>query len=237
MDIKKILPLIPARGGSKGVINKNIYIIDQKPLIQYTIEATLSSSLFSEVFVSTDSKEIAEVSLKLGASVPFIRPNNLAQDKSSSIDVIIHALEWFETNQDRNFDYVLLLQPTSPLRNSKDIINCLNLMEQNPFVSTVVSVTEVSEPHPDKLFKINKNNIIEPYIEKYNKPFEGRRQDLEKVYSRNGAIYLINVKHLLAKKLIYCGTTIPYQMPFERSVNIDSYNDLIIMEALLKHEK
>lgn len=237
MDTAKILPLIPARGGSKGVVNKNIFKIGNKSLIQYTIEVTINSGLFDEVFVSTDSKIIADIALNLGASVPFIRPKHLSQDTSSSVDVMLHALDWFRINHERSFDYILLLQPTSPLRNFEDISNCIDLMDRNPAASSIVSVTEISEPHPDKMFKISKNNTLESYNEKYKKPFEGRRQDLTPVYSRNGAIYLINVEHLLHKKSIYCGITIPYQMPFERSVNIDSYNDLTVMEAILKNEK
>lgn len=237
MDTNKILPLIPARGGSKGIVNKNIYKINNKPLIQYTIETSINSGMFDEIYVSTDSKKIADTSLQLGAAVPFLRPDNLAQDKSASIDVIIHALEWFKSNQDRNFDYVLLLQPTSPLRSPEDIINSINLMRESMNASAVVSVTKISEPHPDKVLKINKDNHLESYITKYKKPFEGRRQDLTKVYARNGAIYLVKAEDLLAKNSIYCGITIPYKMPFERSVNIDTYSDITIMEAILGNGK
>ena len=128
MNVKKILPLIPARGGSKGVKNKNIHEVNNKPLIQYTIETAISTNIFDHIFVSTDSEKIAEVSLKLGAKVPFIRPESLAQDESNSIDVMKHALEWFNENKGLQFEYLLLLQPTSPLRNENDIINSIELI-------------------------------------------------------------------------------------------------------------
>ena len=237
MNIKKILPLIPARGGSKGLKNKNIFKVKDKPLIQYTIETAISTNIFDNIFVSTDSEKIADISLKLGAEVPFIRPESLAQDESKSIDVMNHALEWIQESKDLKYDYLLLLQPTSPLRNVNDIINSIQLMRENLTATAVVSVTKIDEPHPDKLFKINKNNYLESYIERYKQPFEGRRQDLPNVYARNGAIYLVKTEHLLNKKSIYGGITIPYEMPFERSVNIDSYHDITIMESLLNRGK
>ena len=116
-------------------------------------------------------------------------------------------------------------------------MSAIKLMENNPEADAVVSVNHIEEPHPDKLFKINHENQLEPYMEKYKKPYEGRRQDLPKVYSRNGAIYLIKVDHILNESSIYGGVTIPYIMPFERSINIDTYNDIILMKSILNHEK
>ena len=137
---KSFLAIIPARGGSKGIKDKNIINLKGKPLIAYTLDAAIESQVFDEIVVSTDSLKIAEISKSFGAKIPFLRPKELASDNAKTVDVIIHVLNYY-INQNIEFDYFMLLQPTSPLRNSKDIKNAVNLLfEKN--ANSVVSVCE-----------------------------------------------------------------------------------------------
>ena len=173
-----IFALITARGGSKGIPRKNIKIIAGKPLIVWTIEAALRSHLLKAVVVSTDDPEIADVARRAGAQVPFMRPAELAQDETPGLGPVLHALE-----QLPQFDSVLLLQPTSPLRTSDDIDSFLNLVTQKKAPSAV-SVTE-ADTHPYWTYRINEDQTIAPFVD--GAPVE-RRQDLPAVFSLNGAM-------------------------------------------------
>ena len=151
----KYLSIIPARGGSKGIPNKNIVNIAGKPLIQYTIEAALNSKSLHSLIISTDDKKIAEVGKNCGVEIPFMRPAKLARDDTPAIDVVLHALDWLKENDSYEPDAVVLLQPTSPLRTEKHIDEAIQLfVEEN--ADTVVSIVEV--PHnfsPYKLLKLD----------------------------------------------------------------------------------
>ncbi|HBF76227.1 MAG TPA: acylneuraminate cytidylyltransferase family protein, partial [Clostridiaceae bacterium] len=180
---KKILALIPARGGSKQIINKNIKLLCGKPLISYTIEAALASDYIDDVVISTDSDLIAEISLKYGGQVPFMRPKELAGDESKTIDVAIHAINAL-IKMGRNYDYLVLLQPTSPLRTKDDIDSAIKIIIDGD-ISSLVSVREVKE-NP-ALMRTIENNKLKNIMD-----FNGslRRQDLPKYYIFNGAIYI-----------------------------------------------
>ncbi len=223
----KVLGVIPARGGSKGVPKKNIKHLEGKPLIAYTIEAALASKI-SHVIVSTDSEEIADVSRSFGADVPFIRPDHLATDSAKSMPVIQHALEFVEQQKGEKFDAVLMLQPTTPYRTSDDIDQAINILEESN-ADSVISVVDVEGHHPARMKFLKGDRLIDPpYCETYeNQP----RQELEPMYIRNGAIYLSSRAAVLkgSFKGNDCRALI---MPASRSVNIDTIIDFEYAEFL-----
>jgi CMP-N,N'-diacetyllegionaminic acid synthase len=229
---KKFLAIIPARGGSKGLKNKNIRILNGKPLIYYTIEAAKRSKIFDVIMVTTDSKEIAEISKKYGASIPFLRPDELSTDTASSIDVILHTLNYY-VSKNINFDYFCLLQPTSPLRKAEDIINSVELLFKKD-AESIVSLCEV-EHSPLFANTLSEDQNLSKFIRKEVK--NTRRQDLPKYYRINGAIYISKVQSFLKTKDFYGERSFAYIMPPERSVDIDTEFDLKIAEEILKSEK
>ena len=216
--------LIPARGGSKGISRKNIKFIAGKPLIVWTIEAALRSSLLSGVVVSTDDLEIAEVARRAGAQVPFMRPAELAQDQTSVLETVLHALD-----QLPQFDSVLLLQPTSPLRPTDDIDGCLNLVTQKKAPS-VVSVTE-ADTHPYWTYRLNVDQTMARFVDAAP---VARRQDLPAVFSLNGAMYFANANWLRCSGSLVNAETLGYVMPKEHSVDLDTPLEWKFAEILLK---
>ncbi len=183
MKRSKILGIIPARSGSKGVLNKNIRLLNNKPLIQYTIECAKDTNIFDRIIVSTDSSEIEEISTKLGVKVPFLRPPEFATDYSPTIDSVIYTLDQLHKVNGESFDLLMLLQPTSPLRNVEDIVNSVKLLKNN--ATSLVSVNKIDEPHPFKM-KVIYNDRIFPYIPGTDSSVP--RQTLQSVYALNGAI-------------------------------------------------
>ncbi len=226
MSERKILGLIPARGGSKGIKNKNLYPFNNKPLIQWTIEAAKKSKLLDEIIVSTDDISIANFAKSMGVKVPYLRDKKLAEDNSLIIDTVLDLMEKFYIYED-----VLLLQPTSPLRNDIDIQNIINI--RNKYDSTsVVSVTLAKE-NPALFFNINDNY----YLSKSFENQEGsNRQNHKKYYILNGALFLSSVKHLKQFKSFISKSTRPYIMPQERSIDIDYLIDMKWGEFLLKNK-
>jgi len=216
--------LIPARGGSKGIPRKNIKLIAGKPLIVWTIEAALRSSLLSAVVVSTDDPEIAEVARQAGAQVPFMRPANLAQDQTPGLDPVLHALD-----QLPQYDSVLLLQPTSPLRTTEDIDGCLNLAAQKNALS-VVSVAEAAI-HPYWAYRLNADQTMARFVDAA--PI-ARRQDLPAAYALNGAMYFAEANWLRRSGSLVTDETLAYEMSIEHSVDLDTPFDWKFAELLLK---
>ena len=221
--LMNILGLIPARAGSKSIPGKNLVELGGRPLIAWTIEAAINSSL-SKVVVSTDSNEIAAECKSLGAEVPFMRPEKISQDDSLSIDVVVHALDALE----EDFDSVMLLQPTSPFRSVSDINNAIQLLAE---ADSVISVESVDGMHPARMKFINSDgDLVDPLFaeEVENMP----RQQLVPLYIRNGAIYLTKLASI--RKRTFKGTkSKALIMPSSRSINIDSEFDLQIARALL----
>jgi N-acylneuraminate cytidylyltransferase/CMP-N,N'-diacetyllegionaminic acid synthase len=220
----KTFALIPARGGSKGIPRKNIKLIAGKPLIVWTIEAALRSSLLDAVVVSTDDPEIAEVARQAGAQVPFMRPSELAQDQTSGLDPVLHALD-----QLPQYDSVLLLQPTSPLRNTDDIDACLCLaMRQN--AHSVVSVSE-ADTHPYWTYRLTKDQALSRFVDA--EPI-ARRQDRPQAFELNGALYFADANWLRSSGSLVGTETLAYVMAKERSVDLDTPLDWKLAELLLK---
>lgn len=221
-----IVSIIPARGGSKGIPRKNIMQLNNKPLISYSIEASNSCNLINHTYVSTEDSEISEISKKYDAEV-INRPKELAEDNSSSIDVILHALDYLKCNEILP-DLFILLQPTSPLRTSKDIENSINLFLNND-CDSLVSVCELD--HQFLLnFSLKDNYLIQ---NNDNSFFNSRRQDLPTYYSLNGAIYITTPNFIRKNKSFYSNKTIPYVMSKEKSIDLDTPLDFKLIEFLL----
>lgn len=225
----KILAIIPARSGSKGLPHKNIKKLDGKPLIAYTIEAAQKSNLFIDIFVSTDSEEYAEISKNFGAIVPFLRDENLANDNSKISDVIINVLEKLK-KMGKEYDYFMLLQPTSPLRTEEDILNSYNFLKMKNG-NSVITVCE-AEHSPLWMNTLSENLCLDNFLESTNK----NRQELEQYYRINGAIYLTNVEYYKKFKNFYKDKSYAYIMDREKSIDIDTKLDFIVAEAILKYK-
>ncbi len=220
----KAFALIPARGGSKEIPRKNIKLIAGKPLIVWTIEAALRSRLLDAVIVSTDDLEIADIARRAGAKVPFLRPPELAQDQTPGIASVLHAID-----QLPQYDSVLMLQPTSPLRTTEDIDGCLGFATQKNALS-MVSVTEAAT-HPSWVYHLNSDTTLVRFIEAG--PI-ARRQDLPPAFALNGAMYFAQVKWLRLNASLIGAETMAYVMPKEHSVDLDTPLDWKFAELLLK---
>jgi len=226
-----IIGLITARGGSKGLPRKNVLSLAGKPLIAWTIDAARNSGQLARVILSTDNAEIAQVAQEWGAEVPFMRPPELAQDHSDHLSVVEHALDWLKSNENCIPDYVLLLQPTSPLRAADDIAAAVDLARQHN-ADAVVSVTPVKH-HPYIAKRILDNGTMAHFM-----PVDGldlRRQALPPAYALNGAIYLNRPESLRRDRAFVPPGTVAYVMPPERSIDIDSGWDLHLVDLLLRH--
>lgn len=224
----QIIGVIPARGGSKGIIRKNIRKIAGRPLIEWTIEAALNSQKLDKLIVSTDDEEIAKVAQSAGADVPFLRPPQFSGDHATALQVITHALKTIQPN---DFQGVAYLQPTSPLRTSHDIDSCIDLLSSG---DSVVSVCEI--PHqcmPTSLMKIAPEGNLAFHATQNGKALS-RLNKTGRYYFRNGpAVLITKVQDIMNGKL-YGDNIIPYIMPKQRSIDIDDHEDFMIAEALIK---
>ena len=231
---KKIIAIIPARAGSKGLKNKNIKIINKKPLIYWSINSLKKSKYVDKIIVSTDSKKIKAIAQSVGADVPFLRPKIISTDKAKTFDVIKHCLKFLK-KKNENFDYIVLLEPTSPLTTSLDIDNALRTLDKNKDADSLVSIAENIDCHP--VFNINLNNkgIIKPYLKKLASP---RRQDLSKLFFYCGNIYVSKIKPLLKSKSFYQkDKTIGFKSNKWQSLEIDDIYDFIYVESVMKYKK
>jgi CMP-N-acetylneuraminic acid synthetase len=229
MKTIKYLAIIPARGGSKRLPRKNILLLQNKPLIYWSIDAALKTQYINEVIVTTDDIEIAEISKKYGAKVPFIRPNELANDTADSVSVVLHVIEYYKS-QSVKIENIILLQPTSPLRTSEDISLAIELFEQKN-ADSIISVcpTEHSPLWCNTLPEdLSMDNFINP---KYKNT---RSQDLPIYYRLNGAIYIIKSNILEKEKSFNTSkNSYSYIMSNEKSIDIDTKLDFIIAEQIM----
>ncbi|GAB4413793.1 MAG: acylneuraminate cytidylyltransferase family protein [Bacteroidia bacterium] len=223
----RILGIIPARGGSKGVPGKNVRLLGGKPLIAHTIEAAGRSGL-TRCILSTDDPDIADIGRSLGADVPFIRPAALATDSAKALPVIQQALATVEAAGDAPYDAVMMLQPTTPFRETSDIDGAIALLVQRG-ADSVISVVEVGGHHPARMKYLEGDRLVDPpFAEAYeNQP----RQELRPMYIRNGAIYLTR-RHVLLSDSFKGQDCRAWVMPVERSVNIDTLLDFDYAEFL-----
>lgn len=229
----KILVIIPARGGSKGILYKNVISFAGKPLIAWTIESAIKSGCIDRVIISTDDEKIAEISRKFGAEVPFFRPPELSGDDIGTLPVLTHALKWLEENDNYIPDYMMLLQPTSPLRNTEDIKESVKIAKEKN-ADSVISVCE-TKAHPYILKTVSPDGKLTDFITKPSETLP--RQKLSKVYVLNGAIYLVRNDVFREKETFYTDKTYALLMPQERSVDIDTELDLKIGEFIFQINK
>ena len=225
------LAIIPARGGSKGLPGKNILSLAGIPLITHTINAALEAESVGRLIVSTDDEAIATVARESGAEVPFLRPAALSDDTASGVDACLHALGYANDSLDYHPELVVYLQPTSPMRSAADIDAAVKLLHDRN-ADSVVSVKAVTE-YPQWMKKMDGEQRISPLFEELE--ITAARQNLEKSYILNGAIYLSTTEALLKHRNFYGSDTRGYLMPEERSIDIDTLNDFLMAQALIDH--
>jgi CMP-N,N'-diacetyllegionaminic acid synthase len=224
---KKMLAIIPARKGSKRLPHKNRILLSGKPLIAWTIEPAVQSEFIDTVIVSTDDELIIGIGKQYGAKVPFIRPADIAEDTTVTYDVIIHAINFYK-EKDIIFDYVILLQPTSPLRTLEDINNAIKLIDEN--TKAVISVCKAEHsPIWSNILPsdFSMKNFLEPNLRNL------RSQDLPIYYRLNGAIYVAKIDYLLENEGFFGSNTTAYIMDQKRSVDIDTKIDYELCKLLL----
>jgi len=228
----KTLGVILARGGSKGIPRKNIKTIAGKPLIAWTIEAAMDSGVFEDIVVSTDCQEIAMIARAFGASVPFMRPDELAQDHIWSRDALKHAVLASEDHYGVTYDYVIEMPCVAPLRSSKHIIEASNILIKTG-CDSVTSVTQMQDKHPVRMKRIV-NGMLKDFTTEFPEGEGSRRQDLEPCYIRNGAIYAMTRDCIVNKFSRHGDTCVAYIMPEQDSVNIDTMLDFKLAKILLR---
>jgi CMP-N-acetylneuraminic acid synthetase len=228
-----ILTIIPARKNSTRIKNKNILNFDGKPLIYYSIKEAKKSKNLNKIVVSTDSKKIAEIAKKYGAEVPYLRPKYLSKKRSSSWDVVKHVISFYKKKK-IFFDYVLKLQPTSPLRQKKHIDEAIDLIKKRK-LDGVVSICK--SHYPEALMSNLPDSL---YMKKFSKKISTYKisQDYKKYYFINGAIFLLKIKYLMnLKRSIYEGKVFGLEMPFNYSIDIDTKNDFKLAEIIFRESK
>jgi len=226
------LCVIPARGGSKGVPRKNIRPLAGRPLISYSIDVALQCwDLFHRIIVSTDDEEIAKVAREGGAEVPFLRPPELAGDRTPTRPVLQHAVRWIEDRDGVKLNWICLLQPTAPLRNEADVRAALDIAQRGG-CDSVISVVQVFAEHPVLMKKVVDGRLVPFCVEEV----EGtRRQDYRpEAFMRNGAIYISRRDVLMERDSIWGDVIHPYVMPQERSYSVDSMRDFLLVELAMQ---
>lgn len=228
----KNLAVITARSGSKGLKDKNIKLLNGKPLMAYTIEAALQSGMFQEVYVSTDSEEYAQIAIEHGASVPFLRTEENATDSASSWDTVAEALSQYK-ERGQQFDTVCLLQPTSPLRTGEDIRAGYQMFQEKN-AAAVLSVTP-TDHSPLWCGTLPEDGCLDGFISE--ETLETPRQMLPEFYRINGALYILKTDRVVSKPDLYSADCFAYVMPRERSMDIDEELDFGMAEYLMKNLK
>ena len=227
---KSVLAVVPARAGSKGLPGKNIKDLCGKPLIAWTIETALKSVHIDEVVVSTDSKDIAEIALQFGASVPFLRPYQLATDEATSFVVVEHCLDFYHAKRAIEFDYVVLLEPTSPLRRETDIDQVLEKLEKNAARFDSIITVGLSKEHPS-ITKRMVDEELTNFID--GVPMVNRRQDYPPAFFPFGVAYASKVAQLRLEKTFYTKRTTGFLIGREQQFEIDDVLDFICIEAMI----
>ena len=228
----KVLAIIPARGGSKGLPGKNIKPLLGKPLIGWTIEQAKASKYITEIFVSTDSREIADVAETFGVSVPDLRPAELASDTATSASFVIYTIEKLR-KEGKIFDYIILLEPTSPLRIVEDIDNSIEKLHRTPEAESIVGVCKVESSHPLFMVKQTDSGFLKSYLDENSVV---RRQDIEELYFFEGTVYVSKTESFLNRKSFYHEKTLPYLISKSRAFEVDDNEDWLIIESILKHK-
>lgn len=229
---RKVIAIIPARGGSKGVPQKNIRLLCGKPLIVWTIEKALKSKFIDELIVTTDDDEIADISAKAGASVPFRRPAELATDTAPTMAAIDHALEFFRA-KGQVFDYVVLLEPTSPLREDDDIDKMLQKLDDNADVfDAIISLGEIAE-HPSIVKRLDGESIA-PFCPELQTTT--RRQDNAAAYFPYAVGYIAKTSSLASERTFYAKRSMHYLIKRYQNYEVDDLHDFLAVASVMRHE-
>jgi CMP-N,N'-diacetyllegionaminic acid synthase len=226
----KVLGVIPARGGSKGIPNKNIKPLVGKSLVERTYETARKCPSLDRIILSTDDEKIAELGKSLGIEVPFIRPKELATDTTPMFDVIYHVLVELQHKDNYYPDVVLILQPTTPLRKSEYIETAVKLLKDNDSVCSLIQVPDDMSPY--YLMKITDAGLVDYFMEEGKKI--KRRQDAPKAYKRDGSIYLTKTSVIFEKKSLYGDKCVPLFVDSKNSINIDTEEDWHKAEELIE---
>ncbi len=228
----RVLCLINARGGSKGVPGKNIKKLGGIPLIAHSIRAAQKSRYLTRIIISTDAQDIADIAKEYGADVPFLRPPELASDTAKQIDAIIHAIQFAEKEEGQDYDYTCILQPTCPFRSTEDIDGTLDLLFKTG-CDSAITITDVGGRHPNTLYRKDDSQIITPYIDL---PKAGvLRQNFEDLFWRTGSVYAMK-KSVAMSGSLYGHSTCGYLQDESRAFNIDSPFDWELCEAYLEYK-
>lgn len=230
----RVVPFIFARGGSKGLPRKNLYELDGKPLIAWSIECILSIPTIEKVFVSTDSQEIAKVAREFGAEVPFIRPSELAEDDTPEWLAWRHAINFLKSSSGKMPDALLSIPSTAPLRSSDDIVQCLEEFSKGD-CDAVIAVSEASRNPYFNMVSKDQEGFCSLLIEQY--PNTYRRQDAPQVFDISTVCYVVRSDLVLSKNSIFEGRVKAVEVPRERAIDIDSMLDIQIAESILKTRK
>lgn len=219
----KVLFLITARGGSKGVPRKNIRKLGSLPLIAYKIRAAQKVNIEKRIIVSTDDMEIAEISKQYGAEVPFMRPAELASDEASSMDVVYHAVQWIEKNDSDAYDYICLLEPSSPFTTAEDLENALQLIIDKR-ADTLLGMEE-AEVTSNFIHPLDAHGGLSLFYYEIENLKSVRRQEQRKEYTMNGGMYIARWDYFNKHRLFHSENSIPYIMPQNQSIEIDTMDD------------
>lgn len=230
----KVLFLIAARGGSKGVPRKNIKLLGKLPLIAYKIIAAKKCQVDKRIIVSTEDCEIAKIAEQYGAEVPFMRPEELATDEASSMDVVLHAMEWVEKNDNQKYDYICLLEPSSPFATYSDLEKALHLIQESD-ADTLLGMKEV-EVNTVFIHELDESGKLSYFYECISRLRGERRQDYKKQYTMNGCMYIAKWEYFKENRLFHSMNSVPYIMPDEKSIEIDSMYNFNIATYLVENQ-
>jgi len=232
---KTFLAIIPARAGSKGLPNKNIKLLHGHPLIEYTIKSAKNSKYLDTFIVSTDSQKIADISKKCGADVPFLRPDILATDTATTFDAVKHAIDYYKNNYNKEYDYIVLLEPTSPLREDKDIDKMIcKIVDNEEGFDSIVSIGEVDE-HPSILKKIMPDGTLSSYYGDLK--MANRRQDNDNAYFPYCVAYIVKMDIFLKEKTFYTKRNTYYKIKKYQCYEIDDIYNFLSIENIMKYLK
>lgn len=232
IDGQRVLALVPARRGSKGLPLKNIRPLQGKPLLAWPIEAARASRHVDRVVISTDDAEFAALAVAAGADAPFLRPAELANDTAPSIDFILHALDTLEAAGDR-YDYLVLLEPTSPLTETEDIDAALEMLAAHRAAAdAIVGVSALVSTHPAFAVRLDESGLMQPYAAPSFSQLP-RRQDTEPLYSLDGSLYISSVAAMRRERSFCHARSLPHVTPRWKSFEVDDLVDFICIEAIL----
>ena len=228
-----VLAVILARGGSKGIPRKNLKLLNNHPLVSYSIYAALKAKSITHLVVSTDDQEIADIARQYGAEVPFMRPARLAEDHVFSRDALHHAVLESEKYYHTTFDYIIELVATNPFKDATDIEAALSKLVETK-ADSVISMARVWDKHPVRIKRITDDDQIEDFCKEFPEGEGSRRQDNEPAYVRNGAIYAMKRSTIIDHYSRLGNDSRPYIMPMEKSITIDELFDLYLVESMIK---